>query len=295
MGGQQKPSNDLRNHQHNPQCANYRAPLPDSTPARAPAAAAVRKRLPDAKMQREERVTVRRPVKKPQPNGMSHGGGGAQRFSGVTQCLNGEVTSFSTAVARVTYHPRTAADSPSVRRPLHGHGLCLMRRRALVHHPCTTPVSSGGRWGAGPGGVRCSADAPGAAQPKAGLRGAVGVMPLTTGLAWESLRSARVTPLLWATAIRKWVCPASVDSLIHCLANPDQNYDACSALCLCLGREEQQYTPVLEFVRRGQPDPRDALEGGGVPPPPPSRAPSLCPATVPLTPSASLNGICNRQ
>ena len=27
----------------------------------------------------------------------------------------------------------------------------------------------------------------------------------------------------------------------------------------------------------------------------PSRAPSLCPATVSLTPSASLNGICNRQ
>ena len=41
--------------------------------------------------------------------------------------------------------------------------------------------------------------------------------------------------------------------------------------------------------------PRDALEGGEVPPPPSSRAPSLCPATVPLTPSASLNGICNRQ
>ena len=42
---------------------------------------------------------------------------------------------------------------------------------------------------------------------------------------------------------------------------------------------------------------RDALEGGGEPPapPPPSRAPSLCPATVPLTPNASLNGICNRQ
>ena len=32
---------------------------------------------------------------------------------------------------------------------------------------------------------------------------------------------------------------------------------------------------------------RDALDA--------SRAPSLCPATVPLTPSASLNGICNRQ
>ena len=30
-------------------------------------------------------------------------------------------------------------------------------------------------------------------------------------------------------------------------------------------------------------------------PPPASRAPSLCPATVPLTASASLNGSCNRQ
>ena len=26
-----------------------------------------------------------------------------------------------------------------------------------------------------------------------------------------------------------------------------------------------------------------------------SRAPSLCPATVPLTPDAGFNGICNRQ
>ena len=31
------------------------------------------------------------------------------------------------------------------------------------------------------------------------------------------------------------------------------------------------------------------------PPPPPSRAPSLCPATVTLTPSAGFNGICNRR
>ena len=44
------------------------------------------------------------------------------------------------------------------------------------------------------------------------------------------------------------------------------------------------------------PTARDALEGwGSYPPPPSSRAPSLRPATVPLTPSASLNGICNRQ
>ena len=40
---------------------------------------------------------------------------------------------------------------------------------------------------------------------------------------------------------------------------------------------------------------RDALEGGRYPPSPLSRAPSLCPATVPLTLSASFNGICNRQ
>ena len=37
----------------------------------------------------------------------------------------------------------------------------------------------------------------------------------------------------------------------------------------------------------------DALEGGGGTPP--STAPGLCPATVPLTPSTSVNGICNRQ
>ena len=37
---------------------------------------------------------------------------------------------------------------------------------------------------------------------------------------------------------------------------------------------------------------RDALEGGEVSPPPP---PGRCPATVPLTASASFNGIRNRQ
>ena len=40
---------------------------------------------------------------------------------------------------------------------------------------------------------------------------------------------------------------------------------------------------------------RDALEGGEVlPPPPPSMGPSRCPATVPLTASASFNGICKQ-
>ena len=40
---------------------------------------------------------------------------------------------------------------------------------------------------------------------------------------------------------------------------------------------------------------RDALEGGGGGTPPRPRAPSLCPATVPLTASAGFIGICNRQ
>ena len=43
-------------------------------------------------------------------------------------------------------------------------------------------------------------------------------------------------------------------------------------------------------IQRG----RDALERGEVPPAPTSRAPSLCPA-YPATPSASFDGICNRQ
>ena len=51
--------------------------------------------------------------------------------------------------------------------------------------------------------------------------------------------------------------------------------------------------------RKQQPDGMSHGGGGcmgrGGRSPPPSRAPSLCPATVPLTASASLNGICNRQ
>ena len=47
---------------------------------------------------------------------------------------------------------------------------------------------------------------------------------------------------------------------------------------------------------RGITGPRPAMHWkGGRPPPPPGGRPSLRPATVPLTPSASLNGICNRQ
>ena len=40
---------------------------------------------------------------------------------------------------------------------------------------------------------------------------------------------------------------------------------------------------------------RGSIGRGGGNPPPPSRAPSLCPAAASLTPSAGFNGICNRQ
>ena len=48
----------------------------ETTPARAPAAAADRTQRPDANMRREEGVTVQGPVKEQQPNGLSHGEGG---------------------------------------------------------------------------------------------------------------------------------------------------------------------------------------------------------------------------
>ena len=57
--------------------------------------------------------------------------------------------------------------------------------------------------------------------------------------------------------------------------------------------------PWHERAARPGPDRRPPAQGcttkRRAPLPPPSRAPSLCPATVPLTPSAGLNGICNRQ
>ena len=80
-----------------PQYANYWAPLTrkrhtmphpaqprhtndwaprtrETTPARAPAAAADRKQRPDATCEGKNGVTVQGPVKKQQPDGMSHGG-----------------------------------------------------------------------------------------------------------------------------------------------------------------------------------------------------------------------------
>ena len=68
----------------------------------------------------------------------------------------------------------------------------------------------------------------------------------------------------------------------------------------CVGREggwpSEAYSVcamAASGVERG-PRPGDALERGEVQPLP-SRAPSLCPPTVPLMASSSFNGICNRQ
>ena len=98
MWGQQKQPNDPHNNQHNPQCANYWAPLtrkrhipphpaqPRHTNDWAPrtrndtSKSTGRSRRQNAatrrNMRREERVTVQGPIKEQQPDGMSHGGGG---------------------------------------------------------------------------------------------------------------------------------------------------------------------------------------------------------------------------
>ena len=59
----------------------------------------------------------------------------------------------------------------------------------------------------------------------------------------------------------------------------------------CWGEPRGGFPPQKVNTRKYHPAYSLSLEGT---PPPPSRAPSLCPATVSLTASASLNGICNR-
>ena len=59
---------------------------------------------------------------------------------------------------------------------------------------------------------------------------------------------------------------------------------------------DERFHQDIRFAHLRQPRPPGMhWKGGRYPPPPPSRAPSLCPATVSLTPSASFDGICNRQ
>ena len=54
----------------------------ETTPAGAPAAAADRTQRPDATCEGKNGVTVQGPVKEPQPDGMSHGGGGEELREG---------------------------------------------------------------------------------------------------------------------------------------------------------------------------------------------------------------------
>ena len=91
--GRQKQSNDPRNNQHNPQYANYWAPLTrkrhilprhtkplgsanaETTPAGAPAAVADRKQRPDATCEgKNGGLTVQGLENKQQPDGLSHRG-----------------------------------------------------------------------------------------------------------------------------------------------------------------------------------------------------------------------------
>ena len=102
--GQQKQSNDPRNNQHNPQYANYWAPLTrkrhipphsarPSTPitglrergndtSKSTGRSGRQKAATRRNMRREERVPVQVPVKEQQPDGMSHRGGLAQGLGG---------------------------------------------------------------------------------------------------------------------------------------------------------------------------------------------------------------------
>ena len=96
--GQQNQSHDPRNNQHNPQYANYWAPLtrkrhiPHSpgTPttglcergndtSKSTGRSGRQNAATRRNTRRGERVTVQGPVKEQQPDGMSHGGGGGAR------------------------------------------------------------------------------------------------------------------------------------------------------------------------------------------------------------------------
>ena len=99
--GQQRPKNDPRNNQHYPQCANYYCHYYychyyyyhyyhyyDYDTTRNTGHSHHQNAANRHRMQREKRVTVQGPVKKEQPNGMSHRGVTQGRIS-VSQILLG--------------------------------------------------------------------------------------------------------------------------------------------------------------------------------------------------------------
>ena len=69
--GQRKASNDPRNHQHNPQCANYWAPLTPQRHHKGHTGRSGRQKAATRRnMRRDDRGTVQGPVKKLQPDAL---------------------------------------------------------------------------------------------------------------------------------------------------------------------------------------------------------------------------------
>ena len=74
--GQQKPSNDPRHIQHSPGTPTAGLCERGNDTGKSTGRSGRQKAATRRNMRREERVTVQGPGKKPQPDGMSHGGGG---------------------------------------------------------------------------------------------------------------------------------------------------------------------------------------------------------------------------
>ena len=74
MCGQQNPSNDSRNNQHSPGTPTAGLRERGTDTGRSTGRSGRQKAATRRNMRREERVTVQGPVKKQQPDGMSHRG-----------------------------------------------------------------------------------------------------------------------------------------------------------------------------------------------------------------------------
>ena len=74
--GQQRPRNDPRNNQHNPSTPTTGLCERENVTSRNTGRSSRQNAATRRSMWREERMTVQGPVKKQQPDGMSHRGGG---------------------------------------------------------------------------------------------------------------------------------------------------------------------------------------------------------------------------
>ena len=83
--GQQKPSNDPRNNQHSPSTPTTGLREHGNDTSRSTGRSGRQNAATRRNMRKEERVTVQGPIKKQQPDGMPHGGGGGR--SGASSML----------------------------------------------------------------------------------------------------------------------------------------------------------------------------------------------------------------